>query len=742
MIVFSRSGAALLLIAAAWPLSAAVPSRFQLFSKEKGAAHLCRSGEIRAVPRCAESGCHSIHAINTPWAFRSGSAETTLDLSPDVSWEVTVEGSGCWASPIIVAAGNQGETKTAFVWPSATIQGDFALPKSVDAPGALSATVQTDESYSAVSAIEETPLTCTVDKLHWRCSLPATAVNVRFAADRFVPQYVWGLNVPAGEIKTIDLTLMPGASVSGRVALADRKAPVADIGVELRPAGSAATLADEQRIRARARTTKINARGFFQFSGVGEGTYDVVATKKGWSRATRQVHVGGPAESDIGVLLLPPLVKAEVIIDPPLDPKGRRWRIVLNHDAIPLRPVPAVADALAAADGTWSHGGIEAGKYRLEIDDGGGGVYEHHLVSIQPNGAPVRVQMDAIVVRGIVRAGHEPLAATLHFLNRRGPGDLTLVSGADGTFAGTFPAPGKYSVEITPEKSEQRLRKQVAIEAGAEGIARLTIELPGGTVRGVVADEAGNHVPGIVRLYYGDGGTAMSVSTADDGSFVLIGVEPGQTVLNARSRINGESGPVPYSVSDDSNKSVTLTLHPRRNVTTWIVAPSGQPVAGAVVRFSNRFFWHEEVSGPGGDATFSVPRGIDRVDVIIAAAGFPVHLMTLAISPDMDVNPQIALGSTASRLVLDIGPSPPWPALAPVNASVGFHWLPEFFGSPAGGPHSPNSTARGFEFELEPGTYTLCPDLQFSEKCIQRTLAPGAETSVDVTSWGSAGAPH
>ena len=99
----------------------------------------------------------------------------------------------------------------------------------------------------------------------------------------------------------------------------------------------------------------------------------------------------------------------------------------------------------------------------------------------------------------------------------------------------------------------------------------------------------------------------MSVSTADDGAFLLIGVEPGQTVLNARSRINGDSGPVPYIVSDDSNKSVTLTLHPRRNVTTWIVAPSGQPVAGAVVRFSNRFFWHEEVSGPGGDATFSVP---------------------------------------------------------------------------------------------------------------------------------------
>ena len=328
----------------------------------------------------------------------------------------------------------------------------------------------------AVSTIEETALTCTVDKLHWRCALPATAVDVRFAADRFVPQYVWGLNVPAGEMKTLDVTLMPGASVSGRVALADRKAPVADIGVELRPAGSAATLADEQRIRARARSTKINARGFFQFPA-SEKEHTTLSPRRRGGRARR-------AKSALAVRQKVTLAcccfrrsrkprSSSIRRSIRRDGAGASFSITTRFPCGHCRR----ADALAAADGTWWHGGIEAGKYRLEIDDGGGVAYEHLLVSIQPNGAPVRVQMDAIVVRGIVRAGHEPLAATLHFLNRRGPGDLTLVSGADGTFAGTFPALGKYSVEITPEKSEQRLRNQVAIEGGAEGIARLMIEL-------------------------------------------------------------------------------------------------------------------------------------------------------------------------------------------------------------------------------------------------------------------------
>ena len=725
-----------LLAAAASPAIGGT-SQFQLFSAEKEPIAHCKSGELRATPRCSGPGCSRVEAIKTPWAFHHGSAEAALALNPDVSWEIRIDGSGCWASPIIVAAGNEGETKTSFVWPSATIDGDFAVPKGIEAPKEFHVTVQTDASHNAVSSIAETPLDCTLETRHWRCSLPATAVDVRFAAEGFVPRYLWGLHAAPGEKKIVDVPLTRGASVSGRVALADRKAPLGDIAIELRPTGFVATPADERRITTRTRTVKINSRGFFQFSAVGEGIYDVVATKKGWSPATRQVRVGGARESDAGVLLLPPLARAEVIIDPPLDPKGGRWRVVLNRDAIPMRPPAAVAEGPATAAGTWTRDGIEAGKYRLELYDGDGAAYEHLLVSVQPNGPPLRLQMDAIVVRGMVRAGHEPLPATLHFVNRRGPGDLTLVSREDGTFAGTFPAAGKYDIEITPETSEQHLRTQVEVEPSSEGVVHLDIDLPGGVIHGNVVDESGAPATGVVQLYHRNGGRATSVSTAGDGTFRLIAVQPGDAVLNARSRSVGDSGPVPYRVSEDSAEPVTLTLHPRRTVTMWIAAPSGQPIAGAVIRFSNRFYWHEEVTGPGGDATFSVPRGIDTIDVIIAAAGFPLRLMTLAMTPDMDVNPQVALGSTASRLVLGIGSSPPWPALAPANTSVGLHWLPEFFASPAGGPHSPNRTARGFEFDLDPGTYTLCPTLQISTQCIQRTLAPGSETSVDVTAWST-----
>src|SRR5207237_5489144 len=97
-----------LLAAAASPAIGST-SRFQLFSAEKEPIAHCKSGELRAAPRCSGAGCSRVGAFNTPWAFHHGSAEAGLALNSDVSWEIQIDGSGCWASPIIVAAGNDGE---------------------------------------------------------------------------------------------------------------------------------------------------------------------------------------------------------------------------------------------------------------------------------------------------------------------------------------------------------------------------------------------------------------------------------------------------------------------------------------------------------------------------------------------------------------------------------------------------------------------------------------------------------
>src|ERR1700756_2395309 len=112
-------------------------SHVQLFSVEKGMKPSCRGGRLRAVQRCSGTNCGEHLPVTALWTFRNGFAEAELALGPDLSWEIAIEGSGCWAPPIIVAAGNGGETKTSFVWPSAVIGGDFVVPKGEAPPNDL-----------------------------------------------------------------------------------------------------------------------------------------------------------------------------------------------------------------------------------------------------------------------------------------------------------------------------------------------------------------------------------------------------------------------------------------------------------------------------------------------------------------------------------------------------------------------------------------------------------------------------
>jgi hypothetical protein len=723
------------LLAAAFESHASTDAtHIQLFSVDKSAQAVCRAGTLRAMPRCSGSACGDLSPLTVEWTFRGGSAEAQLALRPELPWEVSIEGKGCWAPPLIIAGGNNGETRTAFVWPAATIAGAFKMQKGETLPKELHATVEADDAATIGASIPQTSLDCSVEDTRWRCALPATKVDLRLAADGFTPRYVWGLEVPAREKKTLDVIFTRGASVSGRVVLGDRRAPLDGIVVELRPARFAATRADERRIDAQLRKTGTAVRGFFQFPSVDEGIYDIVATKKGWSPATRRVRVGGAKESDAGILTLPPLTRAEVIIDPALDSKGRRWRLVLDRDAVPLQPLPPLADKQAAVDGTWSVDALEAGRYRLNIFDGGGVAYDRLTVNIQPGGSPLRFHMDALLVGGVVRIGHDPIPAALHFVNTLASGDLDLVTDDNGAFAGTFPAAGPYNVEIAPRESAQRLTTHVDVKPNAEGIVKLDIELPGGVVRGKVVDEMGAPVAAVVQILPGGGRRPMSTMAAEDGTFRLIGVDRGDVVLNARSLPTGESGPVPFTVGDVASEPVTLTLHPRREFTVWVVSPSGQPVAGAVLRFSDGHYSRESITGPGGDVHFAIARGIESIDVVVVAAGFPIHMMNLPISDDMEPNPQVVLGSLSALLIVKMGFAPPWPGLRPMQGNVNLHYLPELFGSPMGGAASTNRTARGYEFELDPGTYVLCPEPRSPSKCIQRTLAQGTETIVDFTS--------
>src|SRR4051812_25479621 len=211
-----------LLAAAAESRASIGVTHIQLFSVDKSAQLVCRMGMLRAVPRCSGSACGDLAPLTAEWTFRAGSAEGQLALRPEVPWEVSIEGKNCWAAPLIIAGGNNGETRTAFVWRAATIGGLFTMQKGEKPPKELRATVEEGDAATPGASIPPTSLDCSVEDTKWRCALPATKVDLRVAPGDFVPRYFWGLEVSAGEKKTLDIALTRGASVSGRVVLSDR----------------------------------------------------------------------------------------------------------------------------------------------------------------------------------------------------------------------------------------------------------------------------------------------------------------------------------------------------------------------------------------------------------------------------------------------------------------------------------------------------------------------------------------
>jgi len=702
----------------------------QLFSAERppaGAPPHCRAGRLRAEAWCGVERCSGRAPVVASWAFNDRGADVALKLERDVPWRVTAESERCWAPPLVIPAVDADETLTMYVWPSATVEGTFALPKGERPPARLEGRVEAESTAEIGASIPATEIGCTVADARWRCTVPATLVDLRLSARGFVPQYFWAVDAQPGSGKALGaVNLLRGASVSGRVALPDRGRLPQDVDVELRPAVLTASPADERRAAARSRSARTNARGFYQFSGVADGLYVVVARKKGWSPVTREVRVDGSREAVAGLMTLPPLARAEVLIDPPLDSAGRRWRVLLDRQTARAAGTPPLAEGLAGADGRWWRDGVEAGSYLLRVSDGGGAVFELTRLDVVPNAPPLHLAFSSIALRGTVKIGDRPLRADLTFQPYEGSGSVTLASDENGEFAGTLPREGMWRLEATPFGAEQILsRKKVEVRV-RDGVARVDVVFPGGVVSGRVVDEAGKPARSAIRLRPKNGSMTYARS-GEDGTFELVGVDPGPATIEASWK-SESSGLLPITIGRDAAEEVTLTLRRKRVITGWVLAPSGTPVAGAVVHIVRAMSLEEAVSGPAGDFNLSVPRGVAFVDIAISAAGYPVKLIQLPISEEMETDPRFVLGTSGGVLLAKVG-TRPWPW---IRFRGGFMPLTALLTGTLGGASLNPVRRGGFEFVLEPGTYTLCPTREASARCVQQEVRPSAEVVVDV----------
>lgn len=706
----------------ALPVTASNQVELQMFAAAKTAVGHCRSGHVEAVPWCGTAVCRDRPVIRQPWAFTERLATVRLTLARDVPWRVAIEGEGCWASPLTIPNVAADETLTAFVWPSAKITGTLERPKGEPTPSRVVATVRAEAVSELATPIAETDVTCDVRQNAFFCTVPAVPADLRIAPEGYVPHYLWAVSAPADAVQRLPpLRLIRGSSISGMVALADRRLGAAGVRLELTPAGFASSRVDERRLASRRHSATANSRGFFQFTGVSDGTYTLVARRDGWSPATRTVVIRGDTETTAGLLMLEPLAQADVIIDPALDPSHGRWTVRL------VRATAAGTETAAAgtADvtGRWRAADVEAGEYELDVADSHGATFERTRATITAMMAPLHISLTAVAVRGRVRRGEHPVRAELKWQPENGGGSVVLVTDDFGDFAGFVPAEGKYLVEVAPDEHQTLRRRGVVVHA-IDGVARVDLDLPAGILAGRVVDEQGNPTRAALRIT-GSGRSMTTARTEGDGTFAVIGIDVGSANVEATWK-EDSSGIVPVVIGTDDSNPVTLALHRKRQITGWIVTPAGQPVAGAVVNAMNGLMFDEAISGPGGDFTLSVPRGVEMIDLAIVASGYPVKLTRITTAGD--ANPQFVLHGSGGTLIVKMGNSWPWIAfrdgLMPLSTLL----------TKTLGTLSTNRRDRGgVEFLLEPGSYMICPTRELSSRCVQQPVRAGSEVAVDAT---------
>lgn len=680
----------------------------------------CQSGVIIVAPG----------ETTAPWRLdESGRAAVIVDVPPAERWNVAVQSEGCWAPDVHVGPENSDVAMR--LWRSAVVTGRLRFPIAVKSPPSVSVRIE-----SSVDGVPATNVQCPVADSRFRCTVPAAVLDLRIAPEEWAPRYLWGVESrPDAPVEVGEVTFERGGAITGFVRFAGDGPPLPEVNLELVPAlpdPTRSVAEGKRQIAGRTERVHPSARGFFQFRHLDPGPYTVIARTKGWSPArAAEVRVEDGRETRLdNALVIEPLARVEVLLLPPLGPKGEPWRVSLSR-LLPLNSgaIP-VAEGNASLIGQWTADGVDAAMHLLEVADHRGNTFETSVVDVSPRMPPVQLTIDAVGVDGTVMMGEEPLETRLEFRNREGR-RVSFRSDAEGRFSGTLPEEGRWDVNVGAEATHM-VKRTVEVRRGDAGTARVDLELPDTSVDVTVVTAGGQPVRARVRVLDAEGRDVAGASTDDDGRVRLLGLDPEEEPrLSARARSKGlESGAIPVTFDADGHAELTIVVQSQIKVRGWLVTPSGRPVAGAFVRYvaPHRRAIAEEVSGPSGEFEIALPHDAGALEMIILPPAMPIKMLTVPVHAEMDPNLEIVVGGPPATLELAMSFSPPFPfirrdgpAVSAIALRYPFNWTSA----------SHQWRPWGLVLTLEAGTYAVCSSTGANCKTVNLTL--GAIERIDGT---------
>jgi hypothetical protein len=591
--------------------------------------------------------------------------ETILDLPSGPSWTVRAELEGFWSEDrTFVVRDAGGERIEVVLFPAGFFEGSFDPGPAEEAPPAeISVRFRPAPAQPGGPRLPEGIVSCPVEEGVWRCHLPAGDLDLRLKAGSYLPVYLWGVQVRASQrTKAGALRLRPGAAVVGWVETEPEGLAAVSCRVMLNPeaAGPPTDAVTLGRLEALLLESRTNDRGFFQVEAVPPGRYTLSVSSPGFATAEIgpvEVRSGLEAEVLDPIVLRKP-VRFEALLDPPVDPYGEPWRIVLQ-----ARPPASVRhEGQASKEGLWAKPDVAPGWYDLGVLGDLGSRWLTQEVEVRAGQAPLPIQIPLVEIHGRLRQGDEPLSGTLWFGGLSGSRRIRFDADEGGELSGFLPEEGLWKVELFEESGSLRVGLEPVEVRRLPGARRAEVEIvvPDTTLAGEVVDEAGKPVPGASLQVDSVGPREKQKASrfeADaEGKFRIRGLAPGPASVEAEL---GEqiSGWIPITLQDKGESPwLRLVVRARREVRGRIVSAGG-PVSGARIEGFPDFgdaavaTGVEATSDPTGEFSLALPPGIRAVHLRVLAPGFAFRLLKASVVSGQAL--EIALEPQAGTLILE-----------------------------------------------------------------------------------------